>query len=307
VNKSSVVFSDQAKELRRIVEQHRQESRKGGNLRTITVLSGKGGVGKSNLSVNLACALAEGGKKVVLLDADLGLSNIDMLCGITAKYNLSHLIEGSKTLNEVLVELTHNVWILPGGSGIKELADLEESHLVGLIDSLSVLEDRAEILLIDTGAGIHRGVLTFAAAADTLILLTTPEPTSIRDAYGVLKALKGSSEGAHKKDVVFVVNMANSENEGLEVANRLRMAASQFLDFSIHYIGCILKDRSVEHAVRARKPFYQLYPHSAATACVRKLARAMFGMPAERVTNLQPPKGLKAFFFRLTRQHFVER
>jgi flagellar biosynthesis protein FlhG len=252
VEKSAVVIFDQAKELRRIVEQHRRENRKTGNLRTIAILSGKGGVGKSNLSINLACALAEGGKKVVLLDADLGLANIDMLCGITAKYNLSHVIEGNKTLEEVLVKLTCNVWILPGGSGVRELADLDEARLVDLIDSMSVLEDRAEILLIDTGAGIHKGVLAFAAAADTLILLTTPEPTSIRDAYSVLKALKTSSEEGNKKDVAFVVNMANNEDEGLEVAKRLQTAASQFLGFSIHYLGCIVKDHSVEYAVRAR-------------------------------------------------------
>jgi flagellar biosynthesis protein FlhG len=172
---------------------------------------------------------------------------------------------------------------------------------------MSALEDRAEILLIDTGAGIHRGVLAFALAADTSILLTTPEPTSIRDAYGVLKTLKASTEGGNKKDVAFVVNMANNENEGLEVANRLRMAASQFLDFSIHYLGCIVKDHSVERAVRARKPFYQLYPHSAATRCVKNLVRAMFEMPGERVADFQQPKGVKAFFFRLTRGYFVER
>jgi flagellar biosynthesis protein FlhG len=307
VNKSAATLSDQAKELRRIVEQYKQTSRKTGNLRTITILSGKGGVGKSNLSVNLACALAEIGKKIILLDADLGLANIDMLCGVTAKYNLAHLIDGSKDLDEVLVELEHNVWILPGGSGIKELADLDETRLLALIESLSVLEDRADILLIDTGAGIHKGVLTFATAADTALLITTPEPTSIRDAYGVLKILKSSTESGGKRDIAFVVNMVNSENEGLEVANRLRMAANQFLSLSVNYMGCILKDRFVEQAVRIRKPFYQLYPDSPAAECIRKLVHALFGMTAERSVNSNPPRGLKAFFFRLRRGRFVER
>ncbi|MDR1621977.1 MAG: MinD/ParA family protein [Synergistaceae bacterium] len=307
MNKNAAALSDQAKELRRIVEQYRQESRRTGNLRTVTILSGKGGVGKSNLSVNLACALAEKGKKIVLLDADLGLANIDMLCGVTAKYNLAHLIDGSKALDEVLIELERNVWILPGGSGIKELADLDEARLVALIESLSVLEDRADILLIDTGAGIHRGVLTFAVAADTAVLITTPEPTSIRDAYGVLKVLKKSTEGGGKKDIAFVVNMASSEGEGLEVANRLRMAASQFLNLSINYVGCILKDHFVEQAVRIRKPFYQLYPDSPAAECIRNLVHGLFGVPAERSVNSKPSRGLKAFFFRLTRGRFAER
>jgi flagellar biosynthesis protein FlhG len=307
VNNNAAVLSDQAKELRRIVEQYKQTSRKNGNLRTITIFSGKGGVGKSNLSVNLACALAEMGKKIILLDADLGLANIDMLCGITAKYNLAHLIDGSKDLDEVLIELERNVWILPGGSGIKELADLDEVRLVALIESLSVLEDRADILLIDTGAGIHRGVLTFAAAADTALLITTPEPTSIRDAYGVLKVLKGSAEGGGKRDIAFVVNMAGSEKEGLEVANRLRMAAAQFLSLSVNYMGYILKDHFVEQAVRIRKPFYQLYPDSPAAECIRKLVHVLLGMSVEKSVNANPPRGLKAFFFRLRRGAFAKR
>jgi flagellar biosynthesis protein FlhG len=306
VNKSTAALSDQAKELRRIVEEYKQTSRKTGNLRTITILSGKGGVGKSNLSVNLACSLAEIGKKIILLDADLGLANVDMLCGVTAKYNLAHLIDGSKDLDEILVELARNVWILPGGSGIKELADLDEARLVALIESLGVLEDRADILLIDTGAGIHKGVLTFATAADTALLITTPEPTSIRDAYGVLKILKNSAEGG-KRDIAFVVNMASSESEGLEVANRLRMAAAQFLNLSVNYMGYILKDHFVEQAVRIRKPFYQLYPDCPAAECVRNLVRALLGMPPGKAANTNPPRGLKAFFFRLRRGHFMKR
>ncbi|MDR2179432.1 MAG: MinD/ParA family protein [Synergistaceae bacterium] len=306
MNKSTAALSDQAKELRRIVEEYKQTSRKTGNLRTITILSGKGGVGKSNLSVNLACSLAEIGKKIILLDADLGLANVDMLCGVTAKYNLAHLIDGSKDLDEILVELARNVWILPGGSGIKELADLDEARLVALIESLGVLEDRADILLIDTGAGIHKGVLTFATAADTALLITTPEPTSIRDAYGVLKILKNSAEGG-KRDIAFVVNMASSESEGLEVANRLRMAAAQFLNLSVNYMGYILKDHFVEQAVRIRKPFYQLYPDCPAAECVRNLVRALLGMPPGKAANTNPPRGLKAFFFRLRRGHFMKR
>ena len=307
MNKGGLILSDQARELRRIVERHRQESRTSANLRTIAVLSGKGGVGKSNLSINLAFALAEQGKRVVLMDADLGLANIDMLCGITAKYNLGHLIKGSKTLEEVLIGLERNIWILPGGSGIKELADLDEAHLADLIDGLGILEDRADVLLIDTGAGIHRGVLAFAGAADTTILVTTPEPTSIRDAYGVLKSLKSSSEFKEKNDIAFVVNMVCGESEGLEVANRLRMATSQFLGFSINYIGHILKDPFVEQAVRIRKPFYQLYPDSPAAGCIRRLAATLSGIPVSFPADTNSPRGLKAFFFRLTRGYFAER
>ncbi|MCL2011142.1 MAG: AAA family ATPase, partial [Synergistaceae bacterium] len=234
MNRNGAAPIDQANELRRIVEQHKQKKRssKSGNLRTVAILSGKGGVGKSNLAVNLAFALAEQGKKVVLLDADLGLANVDMLCGLTVKYNLTHLVNGSKKLDDVLIELTPDVWILPGGSGIQELIEMDENNLDELIDNLESLEDRADILLIDTAAGIHRNVLAFATAADTTILVTTPEPTAIRDAYTILKALKNSSQN-EKRDVVSVVNMVSNEREGWEVANRLRMAANQFLNFPI--------------------------------------------------------------------------
>ena len=308
----NAVLTDQAKELRNIVERNKKDKNKNknkklGHLKTLTILSGKGGVGKSNLSVNLACALAEQKKKVVLLDADLGLANLDMLFGITAKYNLSHLIDGSKGLDEVLVPLENNIWMLPGGSGIKELADLDEERLVELIDNIGFLEDRADVLLVDAGGGIHKSVLTFAAAADTVVLVTTPEPTAIRDAYGLLKALKNSSEGKEKKDIVFVVNMANSEREGFEVANRLKMAASQFLEISVSYIGYILKDSFVEQAVRVRKPFYRLFPDSPAARCIKSIVETLSVAPSGGVIGVSQPRGLKAFFYRLARGYFTGR
>ena len=308
MSRGNATLPDQAKELRRIVERNKQKGKNQGNLKTFTILSGKGGVGKSNLSINLACALVEQGKKVVLLDADLGLANLDMLCGITAKYNLSHLINGSKGLDEVLVPLENNIWMLPGGSGIKELADLEEARLMELIDNVGILEDRADILLVDTGAGIHKSVLAFATAADTVVLVTTPEPTAIRDAYGILKALKNSAESREKRDIVFVVNMANSEREGFEVANRLRMAASQFLELSVNYIGCILKDSFVEQAVRVRKPFYRLFPDSPAAMCIKSIVETLSSsVPPGGIVGVRQPRGLKAFFYRLARGYFTGR
>jgi len=333
VSRANVALSDQAGELRRIVEQHKRKGKNTGNLKTFTVLSGKGGVGKSNFSVSLACAMADQGRKIVLLDADLGLANLDMLWGVTAKYKLSHLINGSKGLNEVLLPLEDNVWMLPGGTGLRELADMEEGRLVELIDNLGVLEDRADVLIVDTGAGIHKNVLTFAAAADTVILMTTPEPTAIRDAYGVLKALKNLSgnsqeiseesnyknsaesglkscefKSIEKRDIVCVVNMANSEREGLEVANRIKMAASQFLGITVNYIGCVLKDPFVEQAVRIRKPFCRLFPDSPAAACVKLMAETLLpGDLPGKIADIKQPKGLKAFFYRLARGYFSGR
>ena len=315
MSRANSALSDQARELRRIVEQQKRKEKNTGSLKTFTVLSGKGGVGKSNFSVSLACAMADQDKKIVLLDADLGLANLDMLWGVTAKYKLSHLIDGSKGLNEVLLPLEDNVWMLPGGTGLKELADMEEGRLAELIDNIGVLENKADVLIVDTGAGIHKNVLAFAAAADTLLLMTTPEPTAIRDAYGVLKALKNSAgnneESGGKtegRDIAFIVNMARSEREGLEVANRLKMAASQFLGLSLNYLGCILKDSFVEQAVRIRKPFYRLLPESPAAMCVKSIAGALSSgnMPG-RIADVKQPKGLKAFFYRLASGYFTGR
>ncbi|WP_299301053.1 MinD/ParA family protein [uncultured Fretibacterium sp.] len=299
--------SDQAGDLRRLVEARRQEVRRhcGNGPRTVAVLSGKGGVGKSNLALALTCALADSGNRVVLLDADLGMANIDLLCGIGGRFNLSHVVDGSRRLDEVVVSLEENVEILPGGSGLKDLADLDDTELSGVIDSLGLLEDRADIVILDTGAGIHKGVLAFALAADTTILVTTPEPTSVRDAYGVLKSLEGASpEG---KELLLVVNMAGSGGEAREVAGRILTASHQFLGRSPVYLGHVLRDDAVGRAVRLRRPFYRLFPSAPAGLCVRRLADDLLARWGVRRGFSYPPRGLKAFFLRLSRGFFMEK
>ena len=299
--------SDQAGDLRRLVEARRQEVRRhcGNGPRTVAVLSGKGGVGKSNLALALTCALADSGNRVVLLDADLGMANIDLLCGIGGRFNLSHVVDGSRRLDEVVVPLEENVEILPGGSGLKDLADLDDTELSGVIDSLGLLEDRADIVILDTGAGIHKGVLAFALAADTTILVTTPEPTSVRDAYGVLKSLEGASpEG---KELLLVVNMAGSGGEAREVAGRILTASHQFLGRSPVYLGYVLRDDAVGRAVRLRRPFYRLFPSAPAGLCVRRLADDLLARWGVRRGFSYPPRGLKAFFLRLSRGFFMEK
>lgn len=299
--------SDQAGDLRRLVEARRQEVRRhcGNGPRTVAVLSGKGGVGKSNLALALTCALADSGNRVVLLDADLGMANIDLLCGIGGRFNLSHVVDGSRRLDEVVVPLEENVEILPGGSGLKDLADLDDTELSGVIDSLGLLEDRADIVILDTGAGIHKGVLAFALAADTTILVTTPEPTSVRDAYGVLKSLEGTSpEG---KELLLVVNMAGSGGEAREVAGRILTASHQFLGRSPVYLGHVLRDDAVGRAVRLRRPFYRLFPSAPAGLCVRRLADDLLARWGVRRGFSYPPRGLKAFFLRLSRGFFMEK
>lgn len=299
--------SDQAGALRRLVEAQRQEVRQqnGSGLRTIAVLSGKGGVGKSNLALALSCALADAGNKVVLLDADLGMANIDLLCGISSRFNLSHIVEGSRRLEEVLVPLEDNVEVLPGGSGLRDLANLDDSELKGVTDALGLLEDRADVVVLDTGAGIHKGVLAFAFAADTTVLVTTPEPTSVRDVYGVIKSLGSAFPG--EKDLLLVVNMANSPREAQEVAGRILAAANQFLGRSPVYLGYVLKDETVGRAVRLRKTFYRLFPEAPAGVCVRSLTDELLRRWGGLSALPQPPKGLKAFLLRLSRGFFMEK
>lgn len=296
---------DQAGELRRLVEEKRQAIRRRGRLRTVAVLSGKGGVGKSNLALSLACAMADRGKRVVVMDADLGLANLDLLCGVSPQHNLSHLVEGSRGLTEVLtpVPREERVTLLSGGVGLKAMADLDDDALQRVFGALEDLESRADVLILDTGAGIHHGVLAFAHAADLTLLVTTPEPTSVRDAYGVIKSLGPAEAG---RELLLVVNMASSRAEALDVADRIRRASARFLRRSPSYLGCVLRDACVERAVRGRGIFYRASPYSSASRCVGELAEALLQWGEERTA---PPetRGLRSFFARLARGFFMEK
>lgn len=289
---------DQAKDLRRIVDMQRKPARGGYGLRSLAVLSGKGGAGKSNISVNLSLALAGRGKRVVLLDADLGMANVDLLCGLSPKFSLAHVVRGEKQVRDILLPLGENLSVLPGGPGVRELADLDENLLLKLIDSMSVLEGMADILVVDTGAGIHRNTISFGAASDAVLLVTTPEPTSIRDAYGVLKALASATAG--KTEVTVVVNMAASPEEGEDVADRIRSAASQFLGLAPAFGGTVLRDEAVALSVKRRTPVLSAYPDSDASRCIRAVAGRILGLEDEQVPP-PPGRGVKSFFFRLAR------
>ena len=296
---------DQAGELRRLVKEKRQAARRRGRLRTVAVLSGKGGVGKSNLALSMACAMADRGRRVVVMDADLGLANLDLLCGVSPQHNLSHLVEGSRGLMEVLTPIPQEerVTLLSGGVGLKAMADLDDDALQRVFGALDDLESCADLLILDTGAGIHHGVLAFAQAADLTLLVTTPEPTSVRDAYGVIKSLTLGEGG---RELLLVVNMAASRAEALDVADRIRRASARFLGRSPAYLGCVLRDACVERAVRGRGIFYRASPYSSASRCVGELADTLLQWGEERTA---PPetKGLRSFFARLVRGFFMEK
>src|SRR5438105_14080714 len=210
---------DQAAQLRNLVRQRRRAS-------VIAVTSGKGGVGKSNVAVNLAIKFASAGKNVVLLDADLGLANADVLCNIHLPGNLSHVIARKKELRDVMVRAPGGFHLIGGASGLARMADLTDFDRQRLVDALGELEQRCDIILIDTGAGISPNVLSFTRAADHVLIVTTPEPTAITDAYAVIKVI--SRDGSPRR-LSLLVNQARGPAEALVVHERIAKVAQQFL------------------------------------------------------------------------------
>lgn len=240
--------------------------------RIITVTSGKGGVGKSNLAVNLAIAIGQLEKKVILLDADLGLANIDVILGINPKYNLSHVIKDEKKLSDIIYEGPKGLKIIPGGSGMHELANLNELQLQNFLTKLSHLDGMADYLIIDTGAGLHNSVISFSVAADEILLVTTPEPTSLTDAYGAIKTIL---QHGYKGNIQVIVNRAKTSKEALTIFMKLYTAVERFLQYNIKYFGCIYEDRNVVKSVQEQMPYTLSYPDTTASKSVRSLAFAL--------------------------------
>jgi len=226
-------------------------------------------VGKSNIAVNLAIRCAAAGKRVVLLDADLGLANADVLCNIDLPWNLSHVISRRKTLREVLVRAPGGFHLIGGASGLARMADLSDADRMGLISALGELEEQADVLIIDTGAGISPNVLAFTRAADHVLVVTTPEPTAITDAYAVVKVL--SREGGERR-MSLLVNQVRSAAEGRGVHERIARVARQFLGVSLLDAGCVFADPAVSTAVRSRRPFVLGNPRCPASCGIAQLA-----------------------------------
>src|SRR5690348_2724885 len=215
----------------------------------IAITSGKGGVGKTNISVNLAIKLASAGKEVVLLDADLGLANADVICNIDLPANLSHVIARRKDLDDVIVEAPGGFSLIGGASGLARMADLTDADRQRIVNALADLEQRADVILIDTGAGISPNVLAFTRAADHVLVVTTPEPTAITDAYAVVKVI--TRDNADRR-ISLLVNQARNANEARIVHERIAKVARQFLSVSVFDAGHIPMDEQVSLAVRKR-------------------------------------------------------
>ncbi|HEX8322532.1 MAG TPA: MinD/ParA family protein [Tepidisphaeraceae bacterium] len=281
----TAAFVDQATSLRSLAASQRRAT-------VIAVTSGKGGVGKSNISVNLAIKLAEAGKRVALLDADLGLANTDVLCNVDLAWNLSHVISRRRELADVMQEVPGGFWLVGGASGLAKMAELTDADRQRMVDAMGELEDQFDIILIDTGAGIHANVLAFTRAADHVLIVTTPEPTAITDAYAVAKVIVRDGQD---RTMSLLVNQAHSADEGRAVYERISKVARQFLGVGLFDAGYVFSDPAVPMAVRKRSPFVICAPRSAAAMCVGRLA-----------DRLQQDKPLRAgesggFFVRMSR------
>ncbi|MFZ7104614.1 MAG: MinD/ParA family protein [Peptococcaceae bacterium] len=261
--------------------------------KVITIASGKGGVGKTNFTLNLGLALAELGQRVLILDADLGLANIDVILGISPQYNLFHVINGEKDLSEIIAEGPKGIKIIPGGSGIFELADLKEWQLERFLIKLAELESESDYLLIDTGAGISKSVMNFTLAADEIFIVTTPEPTSLTDAYGLIKTLyKHNYPGILK----LIVNKAVSPDEGEIAAKKLQIVVNRFLkNCQLHILGYILEDKAVPASVKKQQPFILNAPGSKATEGIYHLASKICNQHYEN----RKAAGLKSYFTKI--------
>ncbi len=259
--------------------------------RVITVSSGKGGVGKTNLSVNLSLALRRLGKEVLLFDADLGLANADVLLGMSPRYNLMHFFQGQKSLKECMSEGPLGLKVIGAGNGIAQMADLGAQERERLLSHFSLLEEGTDFIVVDTGAGISRNVVSFAQAADECLVVTTPEPTARLDAYGLIKVL---NQDGYQGAVRLVVNMAESEQEGNEAGRLMETLAKRFLGAHVEYFGFVPIDRSVRKAVSRQEAFTIAYPDSQASKAVAGLAARL----CDR-SHHAAPGGLKGFLEKL--------
>jgi len=294
---------DQATNLRRMIkgESDRIHTLKRGNNdglfsiintpKVIAITSGKGGVGKTNVVGNLAIACQRMGKRVLIFDADLGLANIDIIFGINPKYNIEDVIKGKKELSQIIVKGPEDVAIIPASSGVQELAHLTEGQKINLLNEFDVLNNMFDILLVDTGAGISSNVIYFNLAAEERIVVVTPEPTSITDAYALIKVMF-YQHGI--KNFFLLLNMVKDEKEAKSVYNNLSKVVSRFMrDISLDYVGFIPWDSLLQESVTKREPVICCYPESSSSNSFTKLANQLL-----RQTDKRPIDGNIKFFWK---------
>ena len=279
---------DQAERLRNIVKQKNPTDTR--RARVITVTSGKGGVGKSSISINLAIQFAKQGKKVIIFDADFGLANIEVMFGAIPKYNLADMIFKGKDFKDIIINGPEDIGFISGGSGINGLANMNQDQLARLVYKLQELEVMADIIIIDTGAGISDSVLEFVTAGSEVVLVTTPEPTSITDSYALLKSLNARNSFDKNATVINVIaNKVVNEEEGINLYNKLDVVVSRFLNINLKFLGIIPNDSNMQKAVMQQKPVSLAYPNSTGSKAFEKILDKLMGNNEE---NQGKKKGL---------------
>ena len=285
-------IDDQAQTLRNLSSADMNKTASNGLKATnvYAITSGKGGVGKTAVVANLAYNLALMGKRVLILDADLGLANVDVVFGLSPLYNLNHFFSGEKQLQDVLVEGPHGIKILPAGSGVQNFIKLDARQKMRLLDGLDEMHTHFDFVLIDTEAGISENVTYFNTAAQEIIVVTTPEPTAITDAYALMKLL---STQYHEKKFNLVVNQIRNDDDALDVYRKLTMVANRYLDISIDYLGSIPEDRQMIDAIRKQRVISDIFPTSKITQSFHELASRICSEPPKA-----GPKGNLQFFWK---------
>ncbi|ATW28600.1 hypothetical protein DCMF_13545 [Candidatus Formimonas warabiya] len=251
--------------------------------RTIAVTSGKGGVGKTNVVVNLAVQLGKMGKKVVILDADIGLANTEVLLGMVPDSSIYDVFTGEKTIAQIAVDGPFDVKLIPGGTGFRDIAHLEQNQIERISDSLNKYVEGYDYFFIDTGAGISKSVLGFIAAAQEVIVVATPEPTSLTDAYSMIKIL---AVFKIHSSVHLIVNRAVSSSEANQTRRKMDMVTGKFLQVNINHLGCIYEDQYVAKAVKNQQPFVLSYPNSTAAQNIREIASSLLNVKEEKVDGV---------------------
>lgn len=269
------MMSDQAQLLRQMMSGKEENAVLKREMHIITVASGKGGVGKSNFSVNLALALKSLGKSPIILDADFGLANVEIILGEQPKYNLSHLIKGECKITELVTESKYGISFISGGSGIRDMNFLSGQQISYISNQLALLDHYTDVLIIDTGAGINDIVVKFCNLADEVYTVVTPEPTSITDGYALLKTL--ISNFGLKSAVKIVINKAESQNEAHQVFNKLSYVCKSFLDYEVDYAGFIPYDQKLFKAVKEQVPVFIHAPHAHASTAYYQMAKQYLG------------------------------
>lgn len=293
-----MINNDQAEALRNLVRNNAMMQAEGRATRIVTVTSGKGGVGKSNFSLNFSLALQQIGKKVLIFDADIGMANIDVLMGVSSPYNLYHLLKQEKTIWDIIQEGPHGVHFIAGGSGFKDLVDLSQAQLDYFGEQIGRLHGQYDVIIFDTGAGLSKETIKFITAAQETIIVTTPEPTSITDAYALIKMVTAME---HDVNFKLIVNRAQDVKEGKATADKMALVAQRFLDLELSVLGYVLDDPNVPKSVKRQVPFSIAFPGSIATRSIMDIAKQFAEVPGASEAASSGVKGFLHKMFRLSK------